>query len=286
MSDDSKIKDIVDVVKVVVEAVPVYQDAIQPAAKEIGKGLETIAKTINIALAPLKALIWGYEKIADYLEGALAQKLKHVPTERIVTPSLNILGPAVESLKFTAHEPALRELYVNLLATSLDLKTANEAHPAFVEIIKQMTPDEAMIVKLFATKNVFPLINIKIYDFKFNEQEYDKSPLLKMRLLDRSYRYLPINFSAIGIEAACEHNQLTPYYINNLCRLGLAEVPEGASIADTNLYEILENQSDIQEFKQHLEEKEPNKTVTFQRGILGVTPLGKQFCTACAIERN
>jgi len=68
----------------------------------------------------LKALIWGYEQIGEYLEKTLAKKLKNVPLERIVTPSLSIIGPAVESLKFAAHEPSIRELYVNLLATSLD----------------------------------------------------------------------------------------------------------------------------------------------------------------------
>jgi len=43
MGDNSNIKDIIDTVRGLTEAVPVYQDAIQPAAKEIGKGLETVA---------------------------------------------------------------------------------------------------------------------------------------------------------------------------------------------------------------------------------------------------
>ena len=46
MAEESKAREIVDAVKGIVEAVPVYQDAVQPAAKEIGKSLETIAKAI------------------------------------------------------------------------------------------------------------------------------------------------------------------------------------------------------------------------------------------------
>ena len=42
MSDESKIRDAADAVKGVVEAISVYQDALQPAVKEIGKGLETV----------------------------------------------------------------------------------------------------------------------------------------------------------------------------------------------------------------------------------------------------
>ena len=36
MSDESKILDTAEVVKGIVEAVPVYQDLIQPATKEVG----------------------------------------------------------------------------------------------------------------------------------------------------------------------------------------------------------------------------------------------------------
>ena len=48
MSEESKIRDAADAVKGIVEAVPVYQDALQPAVREIGKGLETVAKSIRV----------------------------------------------------------------------------------------------------------------------------------------------------------------------------------------------------------------------------------------------
>jgi len=39
MGDESKVRDVVDAVKGVAEAVPIYDDALKPAAKELGKGL-------------------------------------------------------------------------------------------------------------------------------------------------------------------------------------------------------------------------------------------------------
>ena len=63
----SKVKSTIDVVTSLAKAIPVYNDAIQPAAKEVGKSLATVTKTINIALAPVSALVWGFEKIQDYL---------------------------------------------------------------------------------------------------------------------------------------------------------------------------------------------------------------------------
>jgi hypothetical protein len=148
MSDENKIRDAADAIKGIAEAVPVYQDVVQPAAKEVGTALQTVAKTIHIALAPVSALVWGYDKISGYLNAALSEKLKYVPPERIVTPNPAVAGPTVEALKFVANEPSLREMYANLLATSMDANTAQNAHPAFVEIIRQITADEARVLTL------------------------------------------------------------------------------------------------------------------------------------------
>ena len=41
--NDSSVTDIVKVIGEIVDKVPVYQDAIQPAAQEIGKGLKVVA---------------------------------------------------------------------------------------------------------------------------------------------------------------------------------------------------------------------------------------------------
>src|SRR5258707_14575419 len=120
MSDENKIRDAADAVKGLVAAVPVYQDALQPAIREVGVGLQTVAKTIHVALAPVSALVWGYEQIKDFVSTRVAEKLKDVPPERITSPDPHVVGPALEALRYTGHEENLRELYANLLATSLD----------------------------------------------------------------------------------------------------------------------------------------------------------------------
>jgi len=134
MSDDNKIRDVADAVKGVVEAVPIYQDVVQPAAKEIGQALQTVAKTVHIALAPFSALVWGYDKIKDFVTSRVTEKLRETPTERIQTPSPHVAGPALEALRYTGHEENLRELFANLLATALDSATSKEAHPSIWEI--------------------------------------------------------------------------------------------------------------------------------------------------------
>ena len=117
---------------------PVYQDLVQPAAKELGTALQTVAKTVHIALAPVSALVWGYDQIRDWVQKAVTEKLKDVPPEEITPPRVAVAAPTIEALRFAADEPILRELYANLLATSMTSMKRSKAHPAFVDIIKQL----------------------------------------------------------------------------------------------------------------------------------------------------
>jgi hypothetical protein len=224
MTEESKIRDTVDAVKGLAEAIPIYQDALQPAAKEIGIALQTVAKTIHIALAPVSVLVWGFDHIKDFISTKVAEKLRNVPPENIVTPKPNVAGPALESLKYTGHEETLREMYANLLAASMDTRTANGAHPAFVEIIRQLTPDEARILRLFAKGDgLFPLITVR----KEKKQGVGGIDVL-------------VNFSLFGWQAGCDFPEQTPAYIDNLCRLGLIEVKD-YSFTMAGIYDQLEN---------------------------------------------
>ena len=62
MAEQSKPHIVVEAVSDLVKAVPIYQDTLQPAAKELGKALQTVAKSIHLALAPVAALVWGDRK--------------------------------------------------------------------------------------------------------------------------------------------------------------------------------------------------------------------------------
>lgn len=272
MSDDNQVRDVIDAVTGVVKAVPVYQDVLQPAAQEIGKGLQTIAKTVHVALAPVSALVWGYDQIKDFVSSKVAERLKNVPPENIISPKPNVAGPALESLRYTGHEETLSDLYANLLAASMDKETAEGAHPAFVEIIKQLTPDEAKMVGLFFRPIMpFPLLNVR---WEFKNPTDDKSGGKEML----------INHSQLGEIAGCEFQHLTPAYIDNLCRLGLAEVPTMFKYTSKGVYDALENSDVVQKLKSEIE-KSPELNVVLERKGLRITELGKQFAEICVARK-
>jgi hypothetical protein len=272
MSDESKIRDAADAVKGIIQAVPIYGDALQPAAQEIGIALHTVAKTIHIVLAPISALVWGYEQLKDFLSTKVAEKLKDVPLENIATPKPNVACPALESLRYTGHEETLRDMFANLLAAAMDTRTATGAHPAFVEIIRQLTPDEARILRLLAVNRPFPLLNVRC-EFKVQTDA------------QRGGQDVLTNFSLLGWEAGCELPDLTPIYIDNLCRLGLADVPTLFEYTAPGVYQPLEQHPKVETVKKDLESTNIWRVVIVRKG-LRVTEFGKQFCRICVISHD
>ncbi|HYX29174.1 MAG TPA: DUF4393 domain-containing protein [Pyrinomonadaceae bacterium] len=266
MGDENKVRDAADAVRGVLEAVPIYEDALQPAAKELGSALGTVAKAIHVALAPVSALVWGFEKIKAYLAEALPEKLKDVPPERIITPSPSVAVPTLEALRYSAHEPSLRELYANLLATSMDEQTALFAHPAFVESIKQMTPDEALIIEFLSTSQTFPMITVGVGFDILNLGVVHAERLL--------------HFSSIANESRCSHPNLWPTYLNNLSRLGLVEIKEGAVMGGDEIYKALQNHPTVKEFVSEIETGQLGFAAS-RSEFLQLTELGNQFCRAC-----
>lgn len=262
------IKQTVDSVTALAKAVPIYQDAVQPLAKETGKALGTVGKAVNVALAPISLVVWGYDKISNFLENRVAEKLEKVPEERISTPPPNVVGPAIEALKFTGHDETLQDLFANLIANSLDSKTVLEAHPAFVDIIKNISSDEGLILKLFASAQQFPMIDVKLNIKKKG-----------------GFNILHRNVSEIGKLANCKHPQLTANYLDNLCRLGLLDIPSGQRINDPKAYESLTSDPGIEQLKKQFENNE-DLSIGFEQKFIEVTGMGRQFINACVIDKR
>lgn len=268
-SKDSNIKSTIDAVTGLAKAIPVYDDAIQPAAKEVGKALGTVAKTVNIALSPIKALVWGYEKIENYVNQSVSEKLKNTPQERITTPPIEVVGPAIESLRFTGHQEDLRNLFANLIANSMDLATLKNSHPGFVEIIKNLSSEEAKILKLFSKTQVMPLIDIRGKYIKNQEGGFD---IIK-------------NHSEIGSLSNCIDSNLIPNFLDNLCRLGILEIPSGMYLTNKNEYLPLEESEIAKQLKEAYEKKEDMR-IEFKRKYITLTSFGQQFCNVCVIDKK
>lgn len=249
-------------------AVPLYQDTLQPSVKEIG---EVLQRTVRLVLAPARAMLWGFERIEEFVYTKVSERLEGVPEKDIVEPALNVIGPALEALRFTGHASDLSDLYANLLAASMYNKMKDEAHPAFVEVIKQMTPDEARLVRLFTALRAFPLLTVR------SEWKENKPPKI-------GGEDVLVHFSRLGFDAHLERPDMTPTFIDNICRLGLAEIPAMFVYTSEGLYEPLENSSEVQRIKKEIEENLELRCLLRREG-LRITEFGKQFVKICVLPR-
>lgn len=262
------IKNTIDAVTGLVKAIPIYDDAIQPAAKQIGKSLLTVTKLVNVALTPVSILVWGYDKIQDFIDNRVASKLENTPTENIITPDASVVGPALEALRFTGSNETLSEMYANLIANSMDSETAKKAHPGFVEIIKNMSSDEALLLKIFSETSTLPIVDIR----------------LKMKVGNESEFMLVENYSNLGKLAGCKHLELVQSYLNNLIRLGLLQIPHGRFLLDDNTYSSLLEVEEFLKFKDSYETE--TTTTVVSKKYISLTKLGVQFKDACVADKN
>jgi hypothetical protein len=272
MGDENKVRDAADAIKGIAEAIPLYQDALQPAVREVGVGLHTLSKTVHIALAPVKALVWGWDKIESFVTDTVARKLEGVPAERVVPPQPHVVVPALESLRYLGEEPQLRDLFANLLAASLDGLTTAKAHPGFVEIIKNMSPDEARLLKVFASRGLLPAVSLRA---SLSPQE-------------TTYKILARRVVLVAEAAGCTSPSQESSYLDNLSRLGLIEEIggfgdlSGPTLSDKTLYEPLEKSEYVRELR--IETEKRGATLIVSQGVIRLTDLGHQFCAVCILE--
>ena len=265
---EGKVEGTIKAVTGLLKEAPVYQDAIQPVAKETGKALQTVGQAVNAALAPIRGLVWGIEKIEEFVNTIVTEKLSKIPEEKIQTPDPSIAVPALESLRYTGHNETLRELYANLLATSMDADTAKNAHPGFVEIIRNMSSDEAKIIKFIVAIGVQPMLNIRKH---IPSEDGDVT----------IHKYV----SFIGGKARCEHKELIAFYFDNLLRLKLIEIPDERFLTKPGVYDELEADAGVKEAIEKLNLQEDSEA-KIEKIYVGLTELGKQFAKACVIVKT
>ena len=244
-----------------------YDDAVKPAAKEVGKALETVVKTINVALSPIKGLVWSYEQFEDFLQEKVAVKLENTKKENIQTPRPNIAVPAIEALRYSGEIPELAELYAELLATSMDKTREKDAHPAFVRVIKELSPDEAKLLSMLMHCQSIPVLEIR-QRAPLNDGSGEFHP-------SRFFVYQKY-FSNLPFAVGCREPQNFPRYVDNLVRLGIFRLVEDHSL----LADAYKGIYDSAEYREYLNRHKHLDIFDYKRKI-DITDFGTQFLRVC-----
>lgn len=242
----------------------IYDDALAPGVRRLSTEVELAARALHVVLAPVRALVWGAEQVEALFTARVAEKLAKVPAEEFVEPPLHVVGPAYEALRYTGHDEVLREMYASLIAAAVVRETTGQAHPAFVEIIKQMTATEARFLAFLRGRMSFEIGHVDA-----------KHPGGGVTHVASHLALVP---DAIGMSGMAEVQS----GIGNLNRLGLTAVPPYLRRLDDTAYEPLRQSAGVQAVFQAVRDhgNEPD----FRMGIVEITMLGIQFVDVCASE--
>lgn len=116
----------------------------------------------NVVLYPIKRANITFQYRLEAFEDDLKEKIKDIPEENLQVPPTRVSGPTLEALRYAYDEEELREMFENLLASSMDNRKDIEVHPAFVEAIKQMSSLDAKVLS-----KIVDLGQMKCADIKF-----------------------------------------------------------------------------------------------------------------------
>lgn len=123
-----------------------------------------VREQVRLKLIQPIARLLGVSKeyFEDQFEADLNEHLKDIPDENLTEPSGQLLGAAMQGLAFTQDEPDLKEMYLRLLAAASDDRRASVAHPSFAQIIRELSSDEAALLKWCLGARQLPIARIKI----------------------------------------------------------------------------------------------------------------------------
>lgn len=262
MGDDEGTQSIA--VTVLSEAIKAAQDSpdLKKAGGKLANSALVVTTTINNALLPLAAINFGFQKAREYFEKRFAndmeEKLADIPPEQIIEPKASVAGPALNGLAFAHDEPALKDMFLNLLSKSMNSGQAARAHPAYVEIIKQMSSFDAEVATTLLRKRQW-----EIAEFRLSNA-------------DDSYQVVYKNvLPCIGSTKRYSETPDVQHSLNNLERLGLIQITYAiwtqseAAYSWTKEHKYYNNLESLSEASK--------KSPLVGKGLIIVNDLGLQF---------
>lgn len=137
----------------------VYSDLAAPGVRQVGLALETVFKTGNILLLPLRMMndyAATFEK-KNFAE--IADRFSKIPEDEIIDVNPEVGNPILEKLSIS-QDPQIRQLFIELLSSAANKNKVRTAHPSFVKVIECLSPDEATLLKMWHGSTGVPCLRV------------------------------------------------------------------------------------------------------------------------------
>ena len=239
-----------------------------PLTQPINELTTPVAKSAGETLQDVWDLVFGgfgtfvdkkrakREKDLNDFKLSLLNEVNEIPEENIKEPQLSVIGPALEASKYYYEEPVLRNMFAKLVAGSMDDR--KNVHPCFIEIIKQLSPNDAKLLTLFANESNHPVCNVREYLSPDNA----------------SYSTSIYNVFISNDFPDIRQNQLS---LTSLDRASLINISFTEWFTNDSVYAEIKDLSGITKLNNEIGWEKHHIT----RGIMQLTPLGKEFISVC-----
>lgn len=223
---------------------------------------------IKMTKGTIVKIVESFSLHSESTKQAINQKIESLKNQGILSgeiSSIPAFADMAERLVYLDEEPDLKQMFEDLLISTVDSTKTNINHPAYVEILKQITNQEALnLKKIFSFSHNLPICNILI------KKENNQYKSLK--------EYILIN----------ELGDISKRELENWERLKLISISIGnSSLAKESYYNYAEDiltryDEELNNIRSSYE-KAKSVTLELEKGILSFTDFGKNFAKAVGI---
>jgi Abortive infection alpha len=242
----------------------IYGDLARPGAKQVGKALETV---LGLGTTLLWPVAWANERTRLVLARNLEryrQRLEQVDVEQVVNVAPEIGVPIAEKFLYVS-DSHLADLYTRLLAKASVQSCLDQAHPSFVNVIGNLSPDEAKLLEHLWRRPEVAFVHAKAVTK--NRMSYETiEEIVVARALTDPLTF-PENLAA---------------YMSNLSGLGIVVVNRTEHLATPDAYaEVEREHTDRLRAKMRDDVTLSECHLTFDKGVIEVTSFGRKFLSSC-----
>ncbi len=241
----------------------VYDDLAHPTARSLGNTLSLLPRTIGVWLGKWEKWVINGEESIRLTAQAVQEKAAEIPEEKLTEPEPYVAIPAVQQLSYCYDSEELREMYANLLVSSMNIDTKQAVHPSFVDIIKQLSPMDAKVLEAMKQEqSVIPVVTVRL---NFKES--------------KSFHELLIDYS-IDLFQLFGDTSILSASLQNLDRLGIIKIRYDQVVKPDERYDVFYEDAEYKGLVASFQGKE-NTDITLSKGLIELTEFGKTFCQCC-----
>lgn len=196
----------------------------------------------------------------------MKKKYENIPQVNRTEPSSYIALKGVNELNYCLDEDYLKEMFENLLVSDMDTRKQGRVLPAYIEIIKQLSKADADFLKLlYNNDSGVCSISLKLSQVgKSGYSELDEYIIYNYSQYNNSYRYLTLKLNPLTIDNLLMHRLIETNYI-------LYYTYSDALKQYDILFDDVKTKYKV----------EPNNLLTYDKGFVRLTELGKNFIDIC-----